>query len=163
MCIRDRYCGDMWGRYCCLTIFFPIVDTCLSCEDIARQNCAMVRRLRIFGDFLRPVFSASRLQHVSDLHSKFALRSHNVWKYSRYKKKPQGKNIMFASATQGGHNNANIVRERRTMHNATMWHEITVIIWAKTREHYWSVSCHLVCNRMLCNWIWHEVKWIKNA
>ena len=22
--------------------FFPIVDTCLSCEDIARQNCAMV-------------------------------------------------------------------------------------------------------------------------
>jgi len=23
--------------------FFPIVDTCLSCEDIARQSCAMVR------------------------------------------------------------------------------------------------------------------------
>ena len=49
-------------------------------------------------------------------------------KKERYKKKPQGKNIMFASAKQGGHNNANIVRERRTMHNATMWHEITVII-----------------------------------
>ena len=33
------YCGDMWrthGPYCCLTSFFPIVDTCLSCEDIAR-------------------------------------------------------------------------------------------------------------------------------
>jgi len=28
-----------------------IVDTCLSCEDIARQNCAMVPRLRFFGDF----------------------------------------------------------------------------------------------------------------
>ena len=28
------------------------------------------------GDFLRPVFSASRLQHVSDLHPKFARRPH---------------------------------------------------------------------------------------
>jgi len=26
------YCGDEWGRDCCLTIF-PIVDMCLSCED----------------------------------------------------------------------------------------------------------------------------------
>jgi len=31
------YCGDMWRRYCSLTSFFPIVDTCLSCEVIARQ------------------------------------------------------------------------------------------------------------------------------
>jgi len=23
------YCEDVWGRYCCLTSFFPIVDTCL--------------------------------------------------------------------------------------------------------------------------------------
>jgi len=29
--------------------FFPIVDTCLSCEDIARQSCAM---MPIDGDFL---------------------------------------------------------------------------------------------------------------
>jgi len=27
--------------------------------------------MAIFGDFLRPVFSASRVQHVSDLHLKF--------------------------------------------------------------------------------------------
>jgi len=46
------YYQDMWRRYCCLTSFFPIVDTCLSCEDIARQNCAIVPN----GDFLRPVF-----------------------------------------------------------------------------------------------------------
>ena len=52
---------------------FPIVDMCLSCEDTARQSCAMVLRWRLFGDFLRVVFSASRAQHVSDLHSKFAL------------------------------------------------------------------------------------------
>ena len=46
------YCEDMWGRHCCLT-FFPIVDMCLSCEDmpIARQSCAMVPRWQFFGDF----------------------------------------------------------------------------------------------------------------
>jgi len=32
----------------------------------------MVPRRRIFGDFLRPVFPASRVQHISDLHPKFA-------------------------------------------------------------------------------------------
>jgi len=42
------YCGNIWRTYCCLTIFFPIVDTCLSCEDIARQSCAMVPRWRLF-------------------------------------------------------------------------------------------------------------------
>jgi len=44
----------------------------------------MVPRWRLFGDFLRPVFSASRVQHVSDLHSKFALGPHRVWKYDKY-------------------------------------------------------------------------------
>jgi len=29
--------------------FFPIVDTCLSCEDIARQSCGMVLRWRLFA------------------------------------------------------------------------------------------------------------------
>jgi len=78
------YCEEMWGRYCCLTIFFPIVDTLLSCEDIARQSYAMVPRWQIFGDFLRPVFSASRMQHVTDLYLKFALRPQHVWKNGRH-------------------------------------------------------------------------------
>jgi len=64
--------------------FFPIVDTCLSCEDIARQRCAMVSRWRFLATFLRPVFSASRVQHISDLHSKFALKPRHVWKYGRH-------------------------------------------------------------------------------
>ena len=55
--------GQM-GRYCCLTSFFPIVDRCLNCEDIARQNCAMVPRWRIFGNLLRLAFPASRVQHI---------------------------------------------------------------------------------------------------
>jgi len=58
--------------------FFPNADTCLTCEDIAQQNCVMVPIWRFFGDFLRPVFSASRVQHVSDLHLKFALRLYTM-------------------------------------------------------------------------------------
>ena len=75
------YYEDMWRRYCCLTSFFPIVDTCLSCEDIARQSCGMVCRWGLFGDFLSAVFSASRAQHVSDLRSRFTLRP---LKYGRH-------------------------------------------------------------------------------
>jgi len=67
-----------------LKIFFPIVDICLSCEDIAQEICGMVPRWRLFGDFLRAVFSASRAQHVSDVHSKFTLRPHHVWEYGRH-------------------------------------------------------------------------------
>jgi len=44
----------------------------------------MVHRWRIFGEFLHPVFSASHMRHISDLHSKFALRPHHVWKYGRH-------------------------------------------------------------------------------
>jgi len=76
----------------------------------------MARRWRIFGDFCVLYFSASRVQHVSDMHPKFALRPQHVAdnqsatvqirqgkKKDRYKKKPQDENIMSASATQGGH------------------------------------------------------------
>jgi len=78
------YYGDMWRRYCCLTSFFPIVDMWLSCEDSTRQSCATVHRLWLFASFLHPVFPASRMQHISDVHSKFALRPHHVWKYGRH-------------------------------------------------------------------------------
>jgi len=43
----------------------------------------VVLRWRFF-DVLRPVFAASAVQHVSDLHLKFALRPHNVCKYGRH-------------------------------------------------------------------------------
>jgi len=77
-------CGDMWRTYRCLTSFFSIVDTCLICEDIARQICAMVPRWRFLATFLRPAFPASRVQQVSDQRLKFALRPHHVWKYGRH-------------------------------------------------------------------------------
>jgi len=63
-----------------LNNFFPIVDICLTCEDMARQSCAMVTRWR----FLRPVFAASRVQRISDVHSKFTLRPHHVPKYGKH-------------------------------------------------------------------------------
>jgi len=41
----------------------------------------MVPRWRFLATFLRPAFPASSVQQVSDLHLKFALRPHHVWKY----------------------------------------------------------------------------------
>jgi len=67
------YCEAMWARHCCLRIF-PLVDMCLSPEDIARQSCAMVPGWRIFGEFLGLAFPASRTQHNSDLPSQIRTR-----------------------------------------------------------------------------------------
>jgi len=44
----------------------------------------MVPIWRIFGDLLRPAFLASRVQHISYLHSKLALGQHHVQKYGRH-------------------------------------------------------------------------------
>jgi len=76
------YCGDMWRTYCCLTSFFPIVDMCLSCEDIARHSWAMVPRSRFLATFASCVFSEPRAAGFRLL--KFALRPHHVWKYGRH-------------------------------------------------------------------------------
>jgi len=62
----------LWGHVG-KTIFFPIVNTCLSCKDIAQQSCVMVPRWR----FLGPAFPVSCVQHISDLHSKSALQPHH--------------------------------------------------------------------------------------
>jgi len=41
--------------------------------------------MAIFGDFVASCVSASRVQQVpEDLHLKFALRPHHVWKYGRH-------------------------------------------------------------------------------
>jgi len=78
------YYEGIWKTYCCLTSFFSTVDTCFSCEDIARQSCRMVTRWRLFGDFFACcIFSEPRAARFR-LHSKFALRPHHVWKYGRH-------------------------------------------------------------------------------
>jgi len=74
------YYEDMWRRYCCLIRFFWLSTRAL----VAKIWPNKVVRWCRDGDFLRPVFTASRVQHVLDLHSKFALRQHHVLKYGRH-------------------------------------------------------------------------------
>ena len=71
---------DMWRRYRCLTIFFWLSIH----ASVAKIQPDKVVQWCQNGDFMRPVFSASSVQHISDMHSKFALRSHHVWKYGRH-------------------------------------------------------------------------------
>jgi len=44
-------CGHVGEILLLNKFFFPIVDTCLSCEDIARQSCEMVPRWRFLPTF----------------------------------------------------------------------------------------------------------------
>ena len=75
------YYEDMWRRYCCLISFFPRLWIR---PLVAKIQPNKVVRWCQNGDFLRPVFAASRMPHISDMHSKFALRPHHVWKYGRH-------------------------------------------------------------------------------
>ena len=56
----------LWGHLediSLLNKFFPIVDMCLSCEDIARQSCAMVPRWRFLATFASCIFSEPCAAH----------------------------------------------------------------------------------------------------
>ena len=57
------YYEDMWRRYWCLTSFFLIVDTCLSCEDMDWWSCAMVPRWRFLATFGSCICSEPRAAH----------------------------------------------------------------------------------------------------
>ena len=69
------YYEDMWRKYCCLATFFRLSIH----ASAAKIQPDKVVRLCQNGDFLRPVFSASSVQRIWDMHSKFALRPHHVW------------------------------------------------------------------------------------
>jgi len=57
------YCEDMWERYCCVTSFFhSIVNTCLSCKDIAWLSCVMVRRWQFFGSCISSELCAAHFR-----------------------------------------------------------------------------------------------------
>jgi len=68
------YYEDMWRRYCCLTSFFRLSIQTL----VAKIQPDKVMRWCRNGDFLRHVFVASCVQHISDLRPKFASRPHHV-------------------------------------------------------------------------------------
>ena len=74
------YYEDMWKRYWCLISFYD----CRYMPQLRRYSPTKLCDGAKMAIFLRPVFSASRVQHISDMHSKFALRPHHVWKYGRH-------------------------------------------------------------------------------
>jgi len=78
--VSGPYYEDMWRRYRCLTSFFRLSIHAL----VAKIQPDKVVRWCRDGKFLHLVFSASPVQCISDLHSKFALRPHHVWKYRRH-------------------------------------------------------------------------------
>jgi len=67
---------------CRLILHYPIMAN----RAFSQSAPLKFRNLRwqIFGDFFASCISVSHVQHISDMHSKFALRPHHVWKYSRH-------------------------------------------------------------------------------
>jgi len=74
------YCEHVWRRYWCVTVFFRLSIHTL----VAKIQPDKVVQMANFWRFLRPLFSARRVQHISDLYSKFALRPPYVSKYGRH-------------------------------------------------------------------------------
>ena len=80
------HCVYTFGISCPLTEFCHVHNSlCVHLCTIAQVSRAISSQLRHLstigkklGDFLGPAFRASRVQHVSDLHFKFALRPHHV-------------------------------------------------------------------------------------
>ena len=60
------YCEDIWRRYCCVISFFQLLIHAL----VAKIQPHKVVRWCPDGEFLHPELSASRVQYISDLHSK---------------------------------------------------------------------------------------------
>ena len=52
------------GEVSVFNTFFPNVDTCLSCEDTARQSCAMVPKWRFFASCIFSEPSAAHFRHA---------------------------------------------------------------------------------------------------
>jgi len=75
----SSYCKDM-GEILLFNRFFQLSIRTL----VVKIWPYKVVRWCADGDFLRPVFPANCVQHISDMHSKFALRLHYVSKYGRH-------------------------------------------------------------------------------
>jgi len=74
------YYEGIWRKYCCLISF----SDCRYMPYLRRYSPTKLCDGAELAIFLRHVFSASRVQRISDMHSKFALRPHRVWKYGRH-------------------------------------------------------------------------------
>ena len=99
------YCEDMWKRYCSLTNFFPIVDTCHRLRRYSPTKLCDGAQMAIFSDiFASCVFSEPRaagFRHASEIRTKATpcvevWQTSNLWRLrlgeeKKKKKKPQGK------------------------------------------------------------------------
>ena len=77
----------LWGHVEDMPLLNEFFSECRCVPWLRRYsptNLCDGAQMAIFVDFLRPAFPASRVQQVSDLHLKFALRPHHVWKYGRH-------------------------------------------------------------------------------
>jgi len=72
--------GRVKDDRCLTSFFFRLLIHALA----AKIQADKVVRWCQNGDVLHPVFSGSRVQHISDMHSKFAPWPHHVWKYGRH-------------------------------------------------------------------------------
>ena len=76
------YYQDMQRRYCCLASFF--FPDCRYMPQLRRYCPTKLYDGAQMAHFLGSAFPASHVQHISNMHSKFALRPHHVRKYGRH-------------------------------------------------------------------------------
>jgi len=71
----------LWGHAEDILLLNKFFSDCRHMPQLWRYSLTKLcngAQMAIFASFLRPVFPASHVQHISDLHSKFALRPHHV-------------------------------------------------------------------------------------
>ena len=73
----------LWGHVGEILVFNKFFRSSIH-ASVAKTQADTVVQLCPDGNILRAVFPPSRMQNISDMHSKFALRPHHVWKYGRY-------------------------------------------------------------------------------
>jgi len=108
---------------------------------MARQSCAMVPRWQFLATLLRPVFSASHLQHVSDLHLKFAIRPHHVWKYGSHIPSGDNKNLKPALVVLYDvqpENGSGLFLQPEDLYGSVTVREFTLLPYLPTRKHRWT-------------------------
>jgi len=74
----------LWGHLEDILLLNKFFSDCRYVPQLRRYSPTKLcdgAQTAILATFLRPVFSANRVQHISDLHSKFTLGPHHVWKY----------------------------------------------------------------------------------
>jgi len=67
-----------------VSMFNSFLPDCRYMPQLRRYSRTKLYDGAKMSNFLHPVFSASHVQHISDMHFKFTLRPHHVWKYGRH-------------------------------------------------------------------------------